>query len=59
MKLVSYKNVIIVLIIFTRLAEQQCKHPIFCSEPILQAISNSNIFSDSKSFVDLVLIVPV
>lgn len=39
--------------------EQQCKHPIFCSEPILKAISNANLFDDSKTFVDLVLKVPV
>jgi hypothetical protein len=37
----------------------QCTHTIFCSEPILKAISASNIFPDSKSFVDLVLKVPV
>jgi len=37
----------------------QCTHPIFCSVPILEAIAKSNIFTDSKTFVDLVLKVPV
>lgn len=50
---------ILILIALLAVAEQQCKHPIFCSEPILKAISNSNLFPDSKTFVDLVLKVPV
>lgn len=37
----------------------QCNHLIFCSEPILKAIAKSNIFKDSKSFVDLTLKVPI
>jgi alpha,alpha-trehalase len=37
----------------------QCTHPVFCSEPILAAVAKANIFPDSKSFVDLVLAVPV
>jgi hypothetical protein len=41
------------------LAFAQCTHPIFCSPTILQAIAKSNLFPDSKTFVDLVLTVPV
>ena len=37
----------------------QCKHKIFCNPDILQAAASSNLFSDSKTFVDLVLTVPI
>lgn len=50
------------LAIFTILIQLlvgQCTHPIFCSPPILESIARSNIFKDSKTFVDLVLKVPV
>ena len=37
----------------------KCSHPIFCSQSILEAVSRSNYFSDSKTFVDLILKVPI
>jgi len=37
----------------------QCTHPIFCFRPILEAVAKSNIFKDSKTFVDLTLKVPI
>ena len=36
-----------------------CDHPIFCNEKVLLKVAQSNYFEDSKSFVDLVLKVPV
>lgn len=36
-----------------------CHHPIFCNEKILTAVANSNFYPDSKTFVDLVLKVPI
>ena len=36
-----------------------CNHPIFCNDTILTAIANSNLFPDSKTFVDLTLTVPI
>lgn len=50
---------LLLLFLFVEGVYPQCAHPIFCSEPILKAIAASNIFPDSKSFVDLVLKVPV
>ena len=39
---------------------QDCSHPIFCNQTILEAVSNSVLFqNDFKEFVDLVLKVPV
>jgi hypothetical protein len=37
----------------------QCHHKIFCNPDILLAAANSNLFNDSKTFVDLVLTVSV
>lgn len=37
----------------------QCNHPIFCSSAILQAAADSNLFKDSKTFVDLTLKFPI
>lgn len=50
---------LMLLLLILPLTCQQCTHPVFCSEPILKAIAKSNIFEDSKTFVDLVLKVPV
>ena len=36
-----------------------CQHSIFCNETILTKVAESNYFEDSKTFVDLVLTVPV
>ncbi len=41
------------------LTYSQCTHKIFCSQPILQAAADSKLFSDSKTFVDLTLKVPI
>lgn len=49
----------LVLLMTLTVAYQQCTHQIFCSEPILKAIAKANLFDDSKTFVDLVLKVPV
>ena len=49
---------LLIIILFVSVAPE-CTHPVFCSYPILQAIANSNLFADSKSFVDLVLKVPL
>lgn len=49
----------IIILLLVNITLQQCNHPIFCSESILKAVANSEIFSDSKSFVDLILKVPV
>lgn len=50
---------LLILLLTLNLASSQCNHPIFCFEPILQTIAQSNIFQDSKSFVDLTLKVPI
>lgn len=49
----------LVLLMTLTVTYQQCTHQIFCSEPILKAIAKANLFDDSKTFVDLVLKVPV
>lgn len=49
----------LLLILSLTVTYQQCTHQIFCSEPILKAIAKANLFEDSKTFVDLVLKVPV
>lgn len=36
-----------------------CPHPVFCNETILSAVANSTYYTDSKSFVDAVLTVPI
>ena len=55
------KEIFTLLVIQTLflLAYTQCNHPVFCNPDILQAAANSNLFKDSKTFVDLVLTVPV
>ena len=40
-------------------ATAQCEHPIFCNSTILKKAADSNLFKDSKSFVDLPLKVSV
>lgn len=42
-----------------QISNHLCTHPVFCSDAILKAISESNLFPDSKTFVDLPLKVPV
>ena len=51
--------VLLLLLLGLTVTYQQCTHPVFCSEPILKAIAKANLFEDSKTFVDLVLKVPV
>jgi hypothetical protein len=36
-----------------------CPHPIFCNQTILAAVGNSGYYTDSKLFVDSILIVSV
>jgi hypothetical protein len=50
---------ILILIFLFSSAFGGCDHPIFCSEDILQAAADSNLFSDSMTFVDLPLKVPI
>ena len=42
-----------------KLGGASSQHPIFCNETILTAVAQSNIFEDSKTFVDLVLKVSI
>lgn len=36
-----------------------CQHPVFCNQTILQAVSESSYFADSKTFVDSILTAPI
>lgn len=36
-----------------------CHHPIFCNDTILAAVAKTSLYSDSKTFVDLVLKVSI
>lgn len=51
--------VMVTLTVQIRQAAPGCTHPIFCNQTILKAVSKSNLFLDSKAFVDLVLKIPV
>lgn len=50
---------IITLAVAKRSVDKSCNHPIFCNNDILQAAADSNLFQDSKTFVDLTLKAPV
>lgn len=56
-----FKEIFVLFVIQSLLvlAQTQCSHQIFCNPDILQAAADSHLFKDSKTFVDLVLKVPV
>ena len=51
-------NTILIALMIT-MVSSECTHPIFCNTDILNAVSNSTFFPDSKTFTDQVLLVPI